>query len=75
MQEKVIKILMDYMDVEREFITLNSKFERDFGMDSLDFMEMIVSVENATNIGVDQNNISDIETVYDLIEYLEEMAI
>jgi len=73
MQEKIIQVLMEYLGLEREFISLDSKFNEHFGMDSIDFMEMLVKVESATNTKIDEAKISEIETVYDLIEYVEEV--
>ena len=73
MQEKVIQVLMEYLGLEREFISLDSKFNEHFGMDSIDFMEMLVNVESATNTKIDPSKLGDIETVYDLIEYIEEV--
>ncbi len=73
MQEKIIQLLVDYLGIEREYISLNSKFAEHFDMDSLDFMEMIVIIENETNTKIDENKFSEIETVYDLIEYIEEV--
>ena len=72
-QDKVVSVLMEYLGLERELISLNSKIKRDFGMDDNDFVQMLRLVESSTDAKIDDNKIDEIETVYDLIEYIEEV--
>jgi len=73
MQEKIIQVLVDYLGIERELIMLHSQFERDFCMDPLDFKQLIRKVEIVTNTNISDSKISELLTVYDLIEYIEEV--
>lgn len=52
-------------------IQLETKIELELGADSRDLLEMMVSFENAFNIEIAYEEISDIITVQDLLFYLK----
>jgi len=72
MKEKIIGILMDQLDLSKEEITEGSSFVDDFEMDSLDMMEMVIEMEKATGIKIENEKLVDIKTVGDLFAYVEE---
>ncbi len=72
MKEKIIAILMDQLDLSKEEITEDSSFVDDFEMDSLDMMEMVIEMEKATGIKIENEKLVDIKTVGDLFKYVEE---
>jgi len=72
MKEKIIAILMDQLDLSKEEITADSSFVDDFEMDSLDMMEMVIEMEKATGIKIENEKLVDIKTVGDLFAYVEE---
>lgn len=71
MQEKIIETLMSQLDLEREAITMESRFVEDFSMDSLDMVEMLINLEKETGIKVPVEEVGDIHTVGELIKHLE----
>jgi len=71
MQEKIINSLMTQLDLDREAITMESRFVEDFSMDSLDMVEMLINLEKETGIKVPVEEVGDIHTVGELIKYLE----
>ena len=72
MNEKIIAVLMEQLDLDRDEIKETSSFVDDFEMDSLDMMEMVIEMEKVTGISVDNEKLADIKTVADLINYLEQ---
>lgn len=72
MQEIIIKNLMEQLDLERDEITMDSNFIEDFEMDSLDMVEMLIDLEKETGIKIPNEEIKDIHTVGQLINYLDE---
>ena len=72
MKEKIIEILMDQLDLSKDEITEASSFVDDFEMDSLDMMEMVIEMEKATGIKIENEKLVDIKTVGDLFAYVEE---
>ena len=71
MQEKIIESLMTQLDLDREAITMESRFIEDFSMDSLDMVEMLINLEKETGIKVPVEEVGDIHTVGELIAHLE----
>ena len=71
MQEKIIESLMTQLDLDREVITMESRFIEDFSMDSLDMVEMLINREKETGIKVPVEEVGDIHTVGELVKHLE----
>jgi len=72
MEEMIIKNLMEQLDLERDEITMDSKFVDDFEMDSLDMVEMMIDLEKETGVKIPNEEIKDVHTVGELIKYLED---
>jgi acyl carrier protein len=71
MKELIIKNLMEQLDLGRDEIKLESKFVEDFEMDSLDMVEMLIELEKQTDIKIPNEEVKDIKTVGQLVDYLE----
>lgn len=71
MQEIIIKNLMSQLDLDRDAITLESRFVEDFSMDSLDMVEMLIDLEKETGIKVPVEEVADVHTVGQLIIHME----
>ena len=52
MQEIIINSLVTQLDLNRDSITMDSRFVEDFSMDSLDMVEMLINLEKETGIKV-----------------------
>ena len=62
---------MTQLDLDREAITMESRFIEDFSMDSLDMVEMLINLEKETGIKVPVEEVGDIHTVGELVKHLE----
>lgn len=71
MLEKVKQIIADELGVELDTIELESDLSEDFDADSLDAVELIMALEEAFDIEIDDTSASNIRTVQDIIDYLE----
>ncbi len=69
--EKLQDIIADQLDIDKEKITLDSDINKDIGADSLDIVEMLMSVEKEWNIIVDDSDAGDIHTIKDVVEFIE----
>lgn len=70
--EKVISILSEQLGMDEYEINGNSDFVNDLGMDSLDTVEIIMAVEKAFNLTIQDNEVEGIRTVNDLVKKIEE---
>jgi acyl carrier protein len=71
MLEKVKQIIADELGVELESIELDSDLVDDFDADSLDAVELIMAIEEAFDVEIDDTAAGNIKTVLDIIDYLE----
>lgn len=63
-------LLVQNLDIEQELITTDATFES-LGVDSLDMVELICELEEECDI--DFGEPDDLETIGDLIEYVESL--
>ena len=71
MLEKMKEIIAEQLGVEEDEITPDTSFKEDLGADSLDLFELTMALEEE----YDTEELEDIETVGDVIEYLREKGI
>ena len=69
--EKVRDILAEQLEIDPETITLDTNIVDDLDADSLDFVEMITSIEDEFNIVVTDEKVGDFKTVRQVVEFLE----
>ena len=63
--EKVKAILSEQFDVEED------KIINDLGADSLDVVDLLMSIEDEFEVEVPDDEIENIKTVDDLVKYIE----
>jgi len=69
--EKVKKILVDQLDVDESAITLESSVIDDLGADSLDVVDMVMSLEEEFDIEIPDEEIETLKTVGDIVKFIE----
>ncbi len=70
--EKVKAILCNQFDVEEDTITTDTRLEDDLGADSLDVVDLLMSLEDEFDVEIQDEDIEKIHTVGDLVSYIEE---
>lgn len=73
MFEKIKEIIVNYVEVNPDEITENSRFIDDIGLNSYDFMCMLGDIEDEFNITVDEAEIVNLRTVGEAIAYFESL--
>ena len=71
MFEKLVDIIVNYVEVEKEDIKPESRFMEDLGFTSFDFMSMLGEIEDELDVEIDQEKAADIRTVQEAADYLE----
>ncbi|MBQ0026678.1 MAG: acyl carrier protein [Lachnospiraceae bacterium] len=74
MDIKVIqKVVADVLSCDPEQVTAEKSFENDLGADSLDRIEIVMSLEEALGITIPDEEAENIVTVGDAIEKIEKL--
>ena len=69
--EKIKAILADQLDADEDAITMETDISADLGADSLDVVELIMSIEDEFEIEVPDDKIEDVKTVGDIVNYIQ----
>lgn len=69
--EKVREILVDQLDVEEEAVTMDASIANDLGADSLDIVDLVMSLEEEFDLEIPDEEIENIKTVGDIVRYIE----
>jgi acyl carrier protein len=69
MLEKMKEIICNYVEIEPETIKEESRFIEDLGFNSYDIMCMLGDAETEFDIEIDQEEISSVRTVGELLNY------
>lgn len=69
--EKAKAILAEQFDVEEDKITADTDLQEDLGADSLDVVDLLMSIEDEFEVEVPDEEIENIKTVGSLVSYIE----
>lgn len=72
--DKIKAILADQLDLDESTITPDSLLVEDLGADSLDAIDIVMSVEDEFGIEVPDEIIEKMESVKDITSYVENNA-
>lgn len=71
MFEDVKKILIEQLHLEGKEITMESRIMADLGADSLDILQLLMTIEEENGITIPDEQLASFETVGDIVRYLE----
>ena len=74
MFEKLVEVICNYVEVEPESVHPESRFMEDLGFTSFDFMSMLGELEDTFDVEIDQQEVSDIRTVQEAVDYLNRLS-
>lgn len=69
--DKVKEILVDQLDLDPAQVTMESSFTEDLGADSLDLVDLVMSLEDEFGVEVPDDAIETMKTVGDAVKYIE----
>ena len=72
--EKVRELLVDQLDVEEDVVTMEANIQSDLGADSLDIVDLVMSLEEEFDCEIPDEEIENIKTVGDIVKYIEDHA-
>jgi acyl carrier protein len=75
LEEKVIKLVMEQLDVTKEACVPEASFIDDLGADSLDLVELIMEMEEVFGVEIADEELEKIRTVKDVIDFLAKKGI
>ena len=69
--EKVKVILCEQLDVEEDKVTAESSIVDDLGADSLDVVDLVMSLEEEFDVEIPDEDVENLKSVGDIVKYIE----
>ena len=70
--ERVRAVMSNQLDVDEDRITMESDIAEDFDADSLDLVDLVMSLEDEFGIEVPDEQVENFRTVGDVVRYIED---
>ena len=71
-EEKVISLIVDQLGVDKEKVKPESSFVDDLGADSMDIVELVMTLEDKFSIQIPDQEEGNIRTVQDAIDFIKD---
>ena len=69
--DKIREILAEQLDADAEEMTAETKIGEDLGADSLDVVELLMSIEDEFEVEIPDEEIENLKTIGDVVEYIQ----
>ena len=69
--DKIKEIVCNQLEVEPERVLPTTHFENDLKADSLDVVELVMAIEEAFEVDIDDEAAGNIFTVQDVLDYID----
>ena len=70
-EEKVRNFLIEDLEIDEEKITDDAKLKDDMGIDSLDFVDIVVIVEKNFGFKIKPEDMAGVTTLHEFCDYIE----
>ena len=70
--DRLKKLIVEQLGVDEEEVTLGASFVEDLNADSLDLVELIMSLEEEFGMEISDEDAEKIQKVSDAVEFIEE---
>lgn len=75
MLEKMKEIIADQLSVSEDEVTLDASFKDDLDADSLDLFELVMALEEEYDVEIPSDDLAELNTVGDVINYLKDKGV
>lgn len=69
--EKLKELICEQLKVSEDLVTKETSISDDLGADSLDMVDLVMSIEEAFDVVIEDADIESIKTIGDLCTYIE----
>ena len=69
--DKIKDIIVEQLDVEEDAVTMEASITDDLGADSLDVVDLVMSIGESFDVEIPDEEDENIKTVGDIVKYIE----
>ncbi len=70
--DKVKELIVEQLDVDEDSVTSGANIQDDLNADSLDVVDLVMSLEEEFDIEIPDEAVENIKTVGDIVKYIED---
>ncbi len=70
--ERVQKIICEQLEIDRHLVTEDASISGDLGADSLDLVDLAMSIEEEFNLEVPDEALDHVRTVGDIVKFIDD---
>lgn len=71
MKEEIIDLVSSVLGVDKNTLNENTNFVRDLDVESLDLIDLVAAFEEKYNIDILDQDIKNLQTIKDIVDYIE----
>ncbi len=68
--EKLTEILADQLAADQEAMTMDTKIAEELGADSLDLVDLLMSIEDEFGVEIPDEEVENLHTIGDVVDYI-----
>ena len=68
--EKITEILAEQLAADQKTMTLDTKIAEELGADSLDLVDLLMSIEDEFGVEIPDEEVENLHTIGDVVEYI-----
>jgi len=72
-EQQVIQVIAKELRMREDAVTINSHFKRNLGLDSMDYLELVLVVEDHFDIEIPEDRAKKIWNVRGIVQIVEEV--
>lgn len=72
--DKIKDIIVEQLDVEEDAVTMEASITDDLGADSLDVVDLVMSIEESFDVEIPDEEVENIKTVGDIVKRSESVC-
>lgn len=69
--EKIKKLLAEQLAADEETMTMKTRISEDLRADSMDVVELLMSIEDEFEVEIPDEEIENLKTIGDVVEYIQ----
>lgn len=68
--EKITEILAEQLSADQESMTVDTKIAEDLGADSLDLVDLLMSIEDEFGVEIPDEEVENLHTIGEVVDYI-----
>lgn len=72
MRDRILQLIAEQFNMDVEDLNDDMSFEDDLNADSIELVELVMSIEDEFDLELDDEKLESLKTIGDVIDYIEE---